>query len=49
MAGASLPDLALVGSTARTRAFDASHRWETAHALLAAARDDEARAAQLAP
>jgi hypothetical protein len=44
MAGACLPDLALVGSTARTRAFDASHRWETAHALLAAADDDESRA-----
>jgi hypothetical protein len=44
IAGACLPDLALVGATARTRAFDSSHRWETAHALLAAARDDESRA-----
>ena len=44
MAGACLPDLALVGAIARTRAFDASHRWETAHALLDAARDDETRA-----
>lgn len=44
MAGACLPDLALVGATAGTRAFGASHRWETAHALLDAARDDEARA-----
>jgi hypothetical protein len=44
MAGACLPDLALVGSTARTRAFDDSHRWETAHALLQAAADDESRA-----
>ncbi len=44
MAGACLPDLALVGATARTRAFDASHCWETAHALLDAARDDESRA-----
>jgi hypothetical protein len=44
MAGACLPDLALVGTTARTRAFDSSHRWESAHALLAAARDDESRA-----
>ena len=44
MVGACLPDLALVGATARTGAFDASHRWETAHALLDAARDDEARA-----
>lgn len=44
MAGACLPDLALVGATARTRAFDDSHRWETAHALLDAAHDDETRA-----
>lgn len=44
MAGACLPDLALVGSTARTRSFDASHRWDTAHALLDAAHDDETRA-----
>jgi len=44
MAGACLPDLALVGSTARTHAFEASHRWETAHALLDAAHDDESRA-----
>jgi hypothetical protein len=44
VAGACLPDLALVGSTARTRAFEGSHRWETAHALLDAARDDESRA-----
>lgn len=34
VAGACLPDLALVGTTAGTRAFDASHRWETAHAPL---------------
>jgi hypothetical protein len=44
LAGACLPDLMLVGATARTRVFDASHRWETAHALLAAAHDDETRA-----
>ncbi len=44
MAGACLPDLALVGTTARTRAFDDTHRWETAHALLNAADDDETRA-----
>lgn len=44
VAGACLPDLALVGPTARTRAFDASHRWETAHTLLEAAHDDESRA-----
>ena len=44
MAGACLPDLALVGTTAGTKAFDASHRWETAHGLLEAAHDDESRA-----
>jgi hypothetical protein len=44
LAGACLPDLALVGSTARTRAFDASHRWETAQALLRVGHDDESRA-----
>lgn len=44
MAGACLPDLALVGATARTRAFDGSHRWESAHALLDTAHDDESRA-----
>lgn len=44
MAGACLPDLALVGATARTRAFDTSHRWETAHVLLDTAHDDESRA-----
>lgn len=44
MAGACLPDLALVGATARTHAFDDSHRWITAHALLDAAHDDESRA-----
>lgn len=44
VAGACLPDLALVGKTAGTRAFDASHRWESAHALLDRAQDDESRA-----
>lgn len=44
MAGACLPDLALVGRTAGTGAFAASHRWETAHAMLDAAKDDESRA-----
>ncbi|MEW6119347.1 MAG: zinc dependent phospholipase C family protein [Pseudomonadota bacterium] len=44
VAGACLPDLALVGKTAGTRAFDASHRWETAHTLLDKANDDESRA-----
>ncbi len=44
MAGACLPDLALVGKTAGTQAFDGSHRWDSAHALLANARDDASRA-----
>ncbi len=44
VAGACLPDLVLVGKTAGTRAFDGSHRWESAHALLDRARDDEERA-----
>ncbi len=44
VAGACLPDLALVGKTAGTHAFDASHRWETAQALLDQAGDDESRA-----
>ncbi len=44
LAGACLPDLALVGATARTRAFAGSHRWDIAHGLLDAAADDEARA-----
>ena len=44
MAGACLPDLMLVGKTAGTRAFDASHRWETAQCLLARADDDASRA-----
>ncbi|MDO9636833.1 MAG: hypothetical protein Q7I95_07720 [Thiobacillus sp.] len=32
------------GATARTHAFDDSHRWITAHTLLDAAHDDESRA-----
>jgi len=44
MAGACLPDLAIVGRTSGTPAFSASHDWDTAHALLERARDDEARA-----
>lgn len=44
MAGACLPDLALVGRYAGTAAFDDSHRWQHAQALLASADTDEARA-----
>jgi len=44
MAGACLPVLAPGETTAGTRAFDASHRWETAHALLDEVPDDEFRA-----
>lgn len=44
MAGACLPDLALVGARVGTQAFEASHRWDTTHALIDAASDDEARA-----
>lgn len=44
MAGACLPDLALVGPRIGTRAFDQNHRWDTAHALIDAAIDDETRA-----
>lgn len=44
LAGACLPDLALVGATAGTRAFDDSHRWEHAQGLLRDADSDEARA-----
>ncbi|MBN8760833.1 MAG: hypothetical protein BGO61_08125 [Thiobacillus sp. 65-69] len=44
VAGACLPDLALVGRLSGTRAFEGTHRWEAAHALLDAARDDAGRA-----
>ncbi len=44
VAGACLPDLALVGKTAGTRAFDGSHRWSSAQQLLNNAHDDESRA-----
>ncbi len=39
MAGACLPDLALVGPRLRSDAFDSSHRWHTAHGLLMRADD----------
>lgn len=44
MAGACLPDLALVGARVGTQAFASSHRWDTAHALIDATADDETRA-----
>ena len=44
MAGACLPDLALVGPRVGTQAFAQSHRWDAAHVLIDAAADDEARA-----
>ena len=44
MAGACLPDLALVGPRVGTRAFDRSHHWDTAHGLVGAASDDASRA-----
>ncbi len=47
MAGACLPDLALVGPLLRHDAFDVSHDWSTAAEVLAAARSDEDRALAL--
>lgn len=44
MAGACLPDLALVGPLARTDVFDETHDWAIAAQVLAAARSDEERA-----
>ena len=41
MAGACLPDLALVGKYAGTDAFNDTHHWHTANALLKSARADE--------
>lgn len=40
MAGACLPDLAIVASYARTDAFAANHHWETTEKLFRDARDD---------
>lgn len=47
LAGACLPDLALTDIRAKTPAFGASHEWETAARLLAAASGDEERALAL--
>lgn len=44
LAGACLPDLALVGPRVGTRAFEYSHRWDVAAGLVARADSDEARA-----
>ncbi|BBO99839.1 hypothetical protein SFSGTM_05480 [Sulfuriferula nivalis] len=44
MAGACLPDLALVGSAVRTSAFTNTHDWEPAQVMLNAARNDQERA-----
>ncbi|MBT9611666.1 MAG: zinc dependent phospholipase C family protein [Burkholderiales bacterium] len=47
LAGSCLPDLALVGRSAKTEAFEDSHHWEQAAGLLARAESDEARAIAL--
>lgn len=39
MAGACMPDLALVGPRLNSNAFNQTHRWHTAHNLLVAAAD----------
>lgn len=44
MAGACLPDLALVGPRLDSDAFNDTHRWASAHHLLRGARDDDERA-----
>ena len=44
LAGACLPDLAIVGRLAGTRAFSNTHCWNNAARMLAEARDDEERA-----
>lgn len=44
MAGACLPDLALVGARVGTEAFSQTHRWDTVHGLLDNAQEDAARA-----
>lgn len=41
MAGACVPDLALVGPRVDSDAFNHTHRWESAHHLLRGARDDD--------
>ncbi len=40
MTGACLPDLAIFGRYAKTKAFDANHLWETTEKLFREARDD---------
>ena len=47
LAGACLPDLALVGRSAKTDAFNDTHCWEQAARLLDRADSDEARAIAL--
>ena len=47
LAGACLPDLALVGRRCGTTAFAHSHRWETGARLWAAARDEREAATAL--
>jgi hypothetical protein len=47
LAGACLPDLALVGRHAKTEVFDNTHCWEQAARLLEHADSDEARAMAL--
>lgn len=47
MAGACLPDLALVGNHAGTQAFDNTHRWDAALRMMREADSDVARALTL--
>lgn len=44
MAGACLPDLALVGRLVGTRAFEQTHCWQNASAMLSSAQNDMERA-----
>ncbi len=44
LAGACLPDLALIGGLVGTRAYDNTHCWENAATMLAQARHDEDQA-----
>lgn len=44
MAGACMPDLALVGPRLDCDAFSRSHRWHTAHGLLAGTQDEAEQA-----
>lgn len=47
MAGACLPDLALMAPLVNTQAFDPTHEWDTAARLMRNADDDESRALAL--